>query len=193
MFSSSSMGSATAAAAAAADWQRWHHHNLMRQNSGSLITHAQRDEGSLSTHRWHLYDNSNHFHTPMSFHTGLDYVQMDFSNHLQGGGGTESKNDGLDGRNAGNLLMHYGTRFFFFFLTQWIQVFFWKRERQQRTRLPQKREEGWLELLWMNFIENFIYFSFVIWTSAFSRLTLTHYFLHTATHFFFVRGFRGHN
>ena len=30
---------------AATDWQQWHHRNLMRQDSGSLITHMQRDGG----------------------------------------------------------------------------------------------------------------------------------------------------
>lgn len=38
---------------------------------------------------------------------------MDFSNHLQGGECvTESKSDGVDGKDIGNLLMHYQTHFF---------------------------------------------------------------------------------
>lgn len=40
-------------------------------------------------------------------------IQMDFSNHLQAGECvTESKNDGLDGRDMGNLRKHYRTHFF---------------------------------------------------------------------------------
>lgn len=46
----------------------------------------------------------------MSFHTGLYQVQMDFSNHLQGGECvTENTSDGLDGWDSGNLLTRYLT------------------------------------------------------------------------------------
>lgn len=124
----------------------------MRQDSGSLITHAQRDEGSLSTHRWHLYDNSNHFHTPMSFHTGLDYVQMDFSNHLRGEGSAPLKARMMDWMGGMQAICSCITEHVFFFFLHgeyklFFFIFFLKSERQRSSGLLQKGEEGRLEIV----------------------------------------------